>query len=85
MSTASDELSVAAAQLARAAPQQWDNFKAVHRRFADRYRDQLVKADLNELQKSQGRAQQCALYVALFDDAVNAADRLSERAARKPL
>jgi hypothetical protein len=76
-------LSVPAAALMRAAPVEWATFKEALKRYADEQRDNLVRASLDELQRSQGRAQQCSQLVALFEDAGIAADRISERAGRK--
>ena len=73
------DISPAAAELARSAPEAWARFKDAYKRYAERVRDDLLKASLDELQKSQGRAQQCAREIALLDDAVNAADRIRAR------
>lgn len=82
MSAEDKDLSPAAARLARAAPREWAEFKAAYRKYADSQRDLLVRATLEELQRSQGRAQQCANEAALFDEAVNAADRIAARLAK---
>lgn len=77
------DLTHAAARLARAAPREWEEFKIGFRKYADTKRDQLVTSDLNELQKSQGRAQACHMLVLLFGDAVKASDLMAERANKK--
>jgi len=83
MSAVEDQdLSPAAARLARAAPREWEEFKLAFKKYADKTKDHCVQAQLDELQKSQGRAQQTAKLAVLFDDAVNAADRISERAGK---
>lgn len=80
---AEDEiLSIPAAQLARRSPDEWAEFKAAFKAYAAKQRDLLVQASLLELQKSQGRAQEARHLVSLFDDAVQAADRISERAGK---
>ena len=77
------DLTEPAARLALAAPRQWDEFRAAFKKFADARRDLLVQASPDEVLKVQGRAQQCTLLVALFDDAVNAANRVKAPAAQK--
>ena len=76
------DLTPAAASLSRAAPQEWEQFKAAFKRFADRKRDDIVYASLDELQKSQGRAQACHAVTQLLDDAGKAAERMSDRTVR---
>jgi hypothetical protein len=68
-------LSLPAAQLARAAPREWEQFKAAFRLFADLRRDELVAAGADELKRSQGRAQICVQINSLLEDCVKVADR----------
>lgn len=75
MSTFDKDLTRPAARLALAAPREWEEFRAAFKKFVDARRDQLVQASLDELQRAQGRAQQCNSLAALFDDAVDAANR----------
>ena len=83
MTVAEDaDLSPVLARLSQAAPAEWKEFKAAFRKYADKKRDALVRASLDELQKSQGRAQECAHLIALHDDAVTAADRIRMRPQR---
>lgn len=76
------DLSPAAATLARRAPEEWKQFKAAMVRYAQRKREELMGASLDELQKSQGRAQACNAVALLLADAEKAADRISERGRR---
>lgn len=78
------DLTVPAARLALAAPREWKEFLAAFQKFAEARRDQLVQASLDELQRTQGRAQQCNLLVALLNDAIEAANRVTAPAANKP-
>jgi ABC-type Na+ efflux pump permease subunit len=81
---AEDEiLSIPAAQLSHAAPREWAEFKAALKLYAETVREDLVRAQIDELQRAQGRAQNCAHLVRLFDHAVEAASRITDRASRK--
>lgn len=68
-----------AARLARAAPNEWKEFVIAFRKYADQQRDYCVQATLDELQRTQGRAQATGVIATLLDDAVTAADRMSAR------
>ena len=76
-------LSVPMARLAMSAPREWDEFKAAFRKYSEAQRDLLVQSPIEGLQRIQGMALQCSQLMALFEDAVKAADRIAERAARK--
>ena len=70
------DLTTPAAALARAAPPEWKAFLAAFKKYADRQRDEMLRAARDDLEKSQGRAQQCALLGTLLEDAVTSADRV---------
>lgn len=74
-----DDLTTPAASLARRAPQEWNEFIAAFRKYAERRRDEMMRAPNEELQRSQGRAQACSVLVPLLEDAVKAADRVNSR------
>jgi hypothetical protein len=76
------DLSPAAASLARAAPREWIEFKAAMDKYAARQRENLMNTSLDELQRSQGRAQACNTVALLMADAEKAAERISERLVR---
>jgi hypothetical protein len=73
-----DDLTLAAAALARAAPTEWDVFKKAVRRAETGARDNMVRAS-TDLAKFQGMALQCGLFAQGFDDALAAADRIEQR------
>jgi hypothetical protein len=52
------------------------------RLYTDAQRDFCVQATLEELQRTQGRAQNSVALYSLLDDAVKAADRISVRAGK---
>jgi len=76
-------VSPAAGRLALAAPAEWAEFKTAFTKYANSKLKQLAESSLEELQRSQGRAQQCNTLALLFEDAVNAANRISARAGSK--
>ena len=78
------DLTVPAAELASMAPKAWAEFRAAFRRYAEGRRDRLVQSSSEEILKLQGRAQECVQLVALFDDAVEAANHVSNAPAGKP-
>jgi predicted transcriptional regulator len=73
-------ISPAAARLSAAAPHAWDEFKAAFQKYTADQANRLVRAPREDLERAQGRAQQCTVLHALFDDAVAAARRIEERA-----
>lgn len=82
--TAEDKhISRPAAALALANPRLWDEFIAAFKLYADDRRNELIQANLDQLQKAQGRAQQCSSLVSLLEDAVKAANSINTRDAAK--
>lgn len=67
------------AHMARMAPAQWDNFKAAFRKYTDEAKNNMVKASPEQLAKTQGMAAQCVALLAIFEDAIAAADRMAAR------
>jgi hypothetical protein len=76
-------LTVKAAILARAAPHEWRAFLAELAVHTAEVKDNLVKAPIEEIQRAQGRAQQCASLLTLLSGAVNNADRITDRIERR--
>jgi hypothetical protein len=73
------DLTLPAAALARSAPREWKAFIEAFKKYGDRQRDAMMAAARDELEKSQGRAQQCALLTPLLEDAVTSADRVHSK------
>lgn len=78
------ELIVKAAGLARAAPQAWSEFILAMNKFATAGAMLCVASPPEQLQRMQGRAQQCAEITTLFEDAVKSADRVTTATAGSP-
>lgn len=72
-----------AARMAQVAPREWQEFREAFRDYAYARRDELVSASQEEILRAQGRAQQCNKLLALFDDAVNAANRVNAPAGKR--
>jgi hypothetical protein len=78
-----EKLTLAAAALARAAPNAWQEFLVALKAYADRRKDECVQSSLEELQRTQGRAQLAASLFDLLGDAVKDADRISKQRERR--
>lgn len=74
------ELILKAASVATRAPMEWAGFVQALKEFADVKARECVSSPPEQLQITQGRAQQCASLVALFGDAVKSADRIVQHA-----
>ena len=68
-----------AAKVARRAPEEWANFLAEFQNYADARRDQCVSSPADTIFVAQGRAQQCASLLRLFEECVRAADQLEKK------
>lgn len=78
-----EKLTLAAAELARAAPNRWQEFLAAFEVYSDARKDELVRAESSELARSQGRAQLAASLFGLFGNAVKDADGIAVRKERR--
>lgn len=76
-------LTLKAAALARAAPHQWREFLAELTVYANTKKDECIQAPVEVLQVTQGRAQQIASLVTLFNNAVKDADRIVVQLERR--
>lgn len=79
MPQADRELVVKAASLAQSAPMEWRSFLEAFKSYSDDQRRLCIEAPLPELQRMQGRAQQCAMLISLFEGAVKSADRTKSK------
>jgi hypothetical protein len=64
------------AALARRAPQEWAEFLAAFKEYSNVRAVECVRAPRHALQTTQGRAQQTASLLALFEGAVKKSDAL---------
>jgi hypothetical protein len=69
---------MAAAQLARRAPEEWDIFLIALAEHTDMRRDECVQAQPEMILVAQGRAQACVKLEALFADCREEAEAISK-------
>jgi hypothetical protein len=74
-----DQLSLAAAQIARAAPKSWAEFLAVLATLTASAQHECMHAPSDKMQVAQGRAQQLTELGILFGDAISRANELEEK------
>ena len=72
-----------AAALARSAPVQWREFLAELAVYVDVKKNECIQAPPEMLQVTQGRAQQLASLLTLFNNAVKDADRVVVQLERR--
>lgn len=75
------DLVLAAAQLSRAAPEQWDKFVAAFDSYAGQKMGECVAADIGMLAVAQGRAQACAMISSLLKDCRKTAENIYKKAS----
>jgi hypothetical protein len=73
------DLILKAANLARRAPQDWEQFIGALKIYTDIRRDQCVSSPVDTLQVAQGRAQQSASLLRLLEECVKTADQMTEK------
>lgn len=78
-----DKLTLATAELSRAAPSCWKEFLAAFEAHAEARKSDLLRSSLEELQRAQGRAQLASSLFDLFSNAVKDAARIAERKERR--
>jgi hypothetical protein len=77
-------LIIAAAQLSYRAPQEWADFISAFHAYTDDKRDDVVQANTDSLQVTQGRAQACVALRKLFVECRESASRIETRQSQKP-
>ena len=75
------DLIIKSASLARAAPHAWREFLGSLKNYSADQAVQCVQSPAAELTRMQGRAQQCAELLTLFENAVTTADRIKTPSA----
>jgi hypothetical protein len=78
------ELILAAARLARTAPQQWDEFVTAYQDYTDDKIIAVVQAPVELLQTVQGRAQGLTSLGRVLTDCRKTAESIDKAAAYKP-
>ena len=77
--TAEDQLTMRAAELARSSPENWMRFLESFEQCAARAYEKCVQSTLEELPRSQGRAQAAAHIHGLFRDCLASAAKIEGR------
>lgn len=75
-------LSIAAAELQRAAPNRWGEFITALQSYTDEAVKGVVNAPPDQIFVAQGKAQQMAVLMKLFEEALTTADRLRQPARK---
>lgn len=70
------DLILAAARLARSAPEGWQQFLGAFQSYANQQRDNCVQSPLDLLPVTQGRAQCAAHLQGLFAECLSKADQI---------
>jgi len=78
MSKPHDNLTLKAAALARAAPDNWREFVLALSDFSEVHTQNLVMSQLPELPVNQGRAQMLSIVLGLMSNCVSNADRIKK-------
>lgn len=73
------DLTIATADLARRSPEEWSKFLAAFRAHSNVRRDQCVSSPVEQLQVTQGRAQESVALLRIFETCLQAADRITEK------
>jgi hypothetical protein len=71
-----DELILAAARLARVAPENWKQFLGALSPYSSQQITNCVQSPLEELPRAQGRAQATARLYGLLADCLSSADKI---------
>jgi hypothetical protein len=77
-------LIMAAAQLSFRAPEQWADFLSAFHAYTDDKRDDVVQANTDSLQVTQGRAQACVALRKLFAECRESANRIETKQSQRP-
>jgi hypothetical protein len=74
------DLILAAANLSRAAPENWDKFVVALDTYARYKMSECVSAEISMLAVAQGRAQACGMLVSLLKDCKKTAEAIYRKA-----
>lgn len=74
--TTEEELTLAAARLARSAPENWERFLGAFSSYSSQQITNCVQSSLEELPRSQGRAQITARLYGIMADCLASADKI---------
>lgn len=78
-SSPSNTLTVRAAAVARACPQEWEQFLAALKAYTDHKKDQCVSSQVADIQVAQGHAREAGMLLRQLSDCVRTADQMLEK------
>jgi hypothetical protein len=73
--TTDNDLIMAAARLARSAPENWERFLGALQAYSSQTIQNCIQSPLDELPRAQGRAQATARLYGLLSDCIKSADK----------
>jgi hypothetical protein len=73
------DLILAAAKLARTAPETWNEFLGAFVSYTDIQISNCISSPLEELQRAQGRAQNASTLLRLLREALKSADQIERK------
>lgn len=73
------DLILAAAKLARSAPETWEEFLGALQVYTEAQISNCISSPLEELQRAQGRAQNASALLRLIRDALKNADQIERK------
>lgn len=73
------DLIIAAAKLARSAPETWEEFLGALQVYTEAQISNCISSPLEELQRAQGRAQNASALLRLIRDALKNADQIERK------
>jgi len=73
------DLIIAAAKLARGAPETWEEFLGALQVYTEAQISNCISSPLEELQRAQGRAQNASALLRLIRDALKNADQIERK------
>lgn len=73
------DLILAAAKLARSAPETWEEFLGALQNYTEAQISNCISSPLEELQRAQGRAQNASALLRLIREALKNADQIERK------
>jgi hypothetical protein len=77
--TVENDLTIAAARVARMAPNHWNELMAALAAYSNQQTQNCIQSPLEQLPVAQGRAQATARLFGFMTDCLRSADKLEER------
>lgn len=77
--SADNDLTIAAARLARNAPELWNQFLGAFQAYSSQSIQNCIQSPLEELPRAQGRAQATARLYGLMAECLTSADKIESK------